>query len=96
MTGIMFEASYYSVLSQTCQPSDTNMLHGHGLNTENAFLNVCEEYEILNQSMRPSAFYQSADSEVVCASSSGCASHLQFSVFSVWAVKTTALSTFHI
>lgn len=52
---------YYSLLSHTCYPSDVSMVHGHGLNKENASLNVCEEYEMLNQSMRPSAFYQSAD-----------------------------------
>ena len=61
MTRSMFEESYYSVLSHTCQPSETSTLHGHGINRENVPLNVCEEYEILNQSMRPSAFYQSAD-----------------------------------
>ncbi len=68
MIGTMFEASCYSVLSQTCQPSETSKLHGHDLNTETVSLNVCEEYEILNQSMCPSAFYQSADSEVVLRS----------------------------
>lgn len=68
MTGTMLEASGYSVLSQDCQPLDTSMLHGHGLNTEKVSLNACEEYEILNQSMGPSAFYQSADSEVVLRS----------------------------
>ena len=37
------------------------MDHGHGVNKENVSLNVCEEYEMLNQNMSPSAFYQSAD-----------------------------------
>lgn len=61
--GSMSEDSYYSVLSRTFQPSDTSTLRGHGINKENISSNVFEKNEILNESMRPSAFNQSADSK---------------------------------
>jgi len=80
----MFEAYFYHILFDTQQPSNTCVLHGHHIKKDNTSLNVCEEYEILNPTIRP-IFGPACTLDLVCVSSFGYA----------WQIQTT-LSFFYL